>query len=77
MQTFTIQGAFGDPFELKGEQLSEKVHGYNLKSGAWALYPDKDGSSLPATFVTIRPFRKRRAIVVNKNRILRMEESHG
>jgi hypothetical protein len=61
-----------EPFEINGEKTSEHIHGYNLKSGAWALYPDKDGSSTPATFITIRPYRKRREIVVNQKRILRI-----
>jgi hypothetical protein len=68
MDTFTIKG-MAEPFEIKGVKVSERVHGYNLASGAWALYPDKDGSSTPAKFITIRPYRCSRPIEVNEKRI--------
>jgi hypothetical protein len=60
---------FGDIVEIKGTIIGERTHGFNLESGAWSLYPDKNGTSTPAKFIIFREYRKRRPIAINKNEL--------
>lgn len=70
MNIIVMQDMFGNPIEYKGEIKGYKIHGFNMKSGGWSLYPDKDGTSTPAKFMLFRPYRCRKNRVFNTNRLI-------
>ena len=67
-----IEDIFGNPFPLKGKIMGYKTHGYNLKSGGWALY--EIDNCTPAKFMLFKQFRKRKISVFNMNIILKINK---
>jgi hypothetical protein len=57
-------------YPIKCTIIEYKTHGYNLKSGAWCLYPDKDGTSTHAKFIGFRKYRKRKVSWLNMKRVV-------
>lgn len=68
--TLKIYDIFGEITEIKGTVMGEKTHGYNLPSGAWALYSRGDSSTTPAEFILFRPYKKKNVRAINKNRLV-------
>ena len=71
MQKLVLLDVFGKKDTIEAEIIKEETRGYNLKSGAWGLYPDKDGSSTPAKFTTFRKKRHTRCHVINNKKIVK------
>lgn len=63
-----LEDIFGEEYSIEGVILDKKTHGYNLKSGGWALYPDKNSEH--AVFIKFKEKGKRKPIVINTNRII-------
>ncbi|MCK9520743.1 MAG: hypothetical protein M0R74_17225 [Dehalococcoidia bacterium] len=68
LRRITSMNIFGQSEIRQGEILEERQHGWDLPSGAWSLYEAKGAT--PATFVKIRWKWKRKAVWVNKRKVL-------
>jgi len=59
---------FGPATPIKGRLLAERVHGFDLPSGAWSLYGCEAGAT-PALFYAFVPEGKRKPRVINAKNV--------
>lgn len=73
----TLTDIFGKPYLASGKIGKEPYqHGYNLKSGAWALFGGREGDTPCYKFGFI-PKRKRQMVVLRLKDVVNIENIGG
>jgi hypothetical protein len=70
--TIIADSSFGDPINVRITFGEIKQHGYNLFSGAWALYPEYRSSE--ANFLICKRYRKKKFSTFNIKDIISVKK---